>query len=47
MIILNPVPTIPDQTPEIRYSVPMFLWLQENNQVFMNNAVCAVEGILV
>ena len=29
IIILNPVPTMPDQAPEIKYNVPMSLWLHE------------------
>ena len=29
--ILKEVPTIPDQAPNIKYSVPISLWLVENN----------------
>ena len=31
MIILNPVPTNPDQAPAIKYNVPMSLWLQDHS----------------
>lgn len=33
---LRAVPTAPAHAPNSRYSVPMSLWLVENNQRFMN-----------
>lgn len=34
--MLRAVPTIPAQAPNIRYKVPISLWLVENNQRVMN-----------
>ena len=31
MIILNPVPIIPDQAPANKYNVPISLWLHDHN----------------
>ena len=33
---LKVVPTIPDQIPEIKYNVPVSLWLVEKNHLFIN-----------
>lgn len=35
IIILRPVPIIPDHIPDKRYNVPIFLWLQEKSHVFI------------
>jgi len=36
MIILKPVPIMPDQAPANKYSVPISLWLQDHNHLILN-----------
>jgi hypothetical protein len=37
--MLSDVPTMPDQAPKMKYSVPISLWLVENNQRFIMSRV--------
>ena len=36
IIILRPVPIIPDQAPAIKYNVPISLWLHDHNHLILN-----------
>ena len=47
MIILNPVPIIPDQAPANKYNVPISLWLHDHNQLKLKLVIYKLNIIFV